>query len=74
MFETSDAIELWVIARLIVRRQEKVISAGQQEILDNWLRGPDRNKRFYEELKNPASLQKLIEGCRARRNILLGLN
>ncbi|WP_276504853.1 hypothetical protein [Terrimonas pollutisoli] len=74
MYETSDVIELWAIAGLIVRQQEKVITVEEQQILDTWLKDSARNRRLFKHLQNPPVLQKLIEWCKVERNILLRLN
>ena len=74
MYETGDVIELWAIAGLVVRLQENLITAEEQQILDTWLKDSARNRHLFEELKNPPTLQKLIGWCRAHRKMLLSLN
>ena len=60
LIETEEAIDLWIIAGLIVRHQQDLNNEGEEEYLNEWINASERNKTLFKELQHPAFMQKML--------------
>lgn len=65
--ETENVIDLWIIASLIVRRQQGINNEVEDLYLDEWINATPQNKTLYEKLQRPAYMQKMLVWNRLRR-------
>ena len=68
MIETEEAIDLWIIAGLIIRRRQGLNNEVEEQYLNEWVNACKRNKKLFKELQHPAFMQKMLVWNRMQRN------
>ncbi len=67
IIETETAIDLWIIAGLIVRRQKGINNEVEEHYLDEWINADEQNKKLFRKLQHPAYMQKMLVWNRLKR-------
>lgn len=60
LIETEEAIDLWIIAGLIVRRQQSLNNEIEEKYLEEWANASQRNKELYNQLQQPNFMHKML--------------
>ena len=68
IIETEDLLDVWMIAGLLARKIEGIISEEEQRSLDVWVEASEKNKALYELLQDKTNLQKLLSWVRNQRS------
>lgn len=58
--DTEQAIDLWIIAGLIVREQQGMNNELEQQYLQEWVDADEQNRKLFGLLQNPAYMQKIL--------------
>ena len=67
IIETETAIDLWIIAGLIVRRQQGINNEVEELYLDEWANADEQNKKLFRKLQRPPYMQKMLVWNRLKR-------
>lgn len=67
LIETEEAIDLWIIAGLIIRHQKSLNNEIEEKYLHEWISASERNKKLYKELQHPAFMQKMLVWARSQQ-------
>lgn len=67
IIETESAIDLWIIAGLIIRRKEGINSELEERYLEEWITANEQNMMLYRKLQHPAFMQKMLVWNRLKR-------
>jgi hypothetical protein len=67
IIETENAIDLWIIAGLIVRHQQGINGELEERCLEEWINVNEQNKMLYTKLQHSAFMQKMLVWNRLKR-------
>src|SRR4051812_36679804 len=56
----SSSNDPFIIAALISRSQQGILTAGEQDTLDAWIAASDENRQLWMELNDPAVQQEQV--------------
>lgn len=59
LLETGDLLDTWMVAGLVAREMQGIISDEEKQALQNWL-AESENHRRYALLQKKANLQKMV--------------
>lgn len=60
LIQTEEAIDLWIIAGLMVRQQQNLNNEIEEKYLEEWVNASERNKELYDQLQNPNFMHKIL--------------
>jgi hypothetical protein len=58
IIDTENLLDVWMIAGLIARDMQKIISPDEKRTLQEWVEACEENKSLYNSLNHPANLHK----------------
>lgn len=71
IIDTEEAIELWIIAGLLIRHFRGLNNEIEEKYLQEWSQISERNKEILEKMKDPRFMQQLLQWAVMHRNIHL---
>lgn len=60
IMETDELLDYWMIAGLVARQMQNIISEDEKVILQSWIDASEEHKALYERFTNKANLQKFV--------------
>ncbi len=65
LIETEEAIDLWIIAGLVLRRTRKMNDQIEEDRLTDWINACPRNQELYIKMQDAAFTQEMLNWSRA---------
>jgi len=57
---TDDLLDTWMIAGLIARQMQNIITTDEKRTLQNWVTESEHNKALYNTFTNKSNLQQFV--------------
>ncbi|MBO9572434.1 MAG: hypothetical protein J7497_09530 [Chitinophagaceae bacterium] len=57
---TTEILEMWMMAALIEKERQNIISPDEKQFLKEWVEANEENEKVYQILLNPAKHQKIV--------------
>lgn len=64
LIETEQAIDFWVIAGLVLRRQQQLNDEIEERRLDDWISASPHHAMMYQKLQSAAFMQSFLNWAR----------
>ncbi len=64
LIETEEAIDLWIIAGLVLRRTRKMNDQIEEDRLTDWINACPRNQELYNKMQDAAFTQEMLNWSR----------
>lgn len=67
IIETEDLLDTWMVAGLVAREMQGIISDEEKQALQTWLAESEEHRRVYALLQDKANLQKVVQWLKRLR-------
>jgi hypothetical protein len=69
LIQTEEAIDLWIIAGLMVRQQQNLNNEIEEKYLHEWANASERNKELFKQLQQPNFMHKILLWAKMQQQV-----